>query len=196
METLSRRTTLATSGGTVLGTTVASGVTARNAPNSGPSAFVRPGVNQFDGEGDGDLNANVLAASDPESGRRRVAHGTSEGERTGDYVTTVRPLDVTLETFVDGGTLTYEYYEGPNNTHAAPDEVWLYVRDDDGDYHVVWHAANDNFSTAVVPPDGTWLTRNVHNEILGDPDPEDNPSFYWFELTEDGRLVSHRQVLW
>lgn len=174
-----RRRTFIKAGASTLALAAFSNTTTASGHPS-PEDFVQPGVNQI---GDGDLN--VVSSADPASGRGNVAHATSEGESTTDYVTTVRPLNESLGEFADGSTLTYEYYEGPDNGHAAPDEVWLYIRDGDGEYHVIFHAANDDFSNGDVPDDETWLTRNVHNEITGDPDPEDNPNFTWFELKDD-----------
>jgi hypothetical protein len=123
----------------------------------------------------------------PERGDGLVAHGTSNGNRTVDYAVAATPLDVGLGRFPDGGTLAYEYYEGPENGRAAPDEVWLHVRDEAGDDHLLWHTANDDFSSDGVPPDETWLTRNVHREILGEPDPEDNPGYFWSEMVDGSR---------
>lgn len=39
----------------------------------------------------------------------------------------------------------------------------------------------------LLQADEEWQTRDVHAEILGEPDAEDNPNHYWFELTERGR---------
>jgi hypothetical protein len=186
-----KRRTLLTTGASIATLALASAPaaaqrqTTRN--RTSPEAFVKPGVNQFDVDDDGDTDVDVVPAPDPSGGEGRVAHGTSNGTKTNDYVTTVRPVEATLGTFADGGTLTYEYYEGPKNTHAAPDEVWLHIEDTDGNSRVLWHAANDDLSSEKIPDNETWLTRNVHREITGTPDAEDNPSYNWFEMTNSGR---------
>ena len=151
-----------------------------------PTDFTAYGVNRFDIDGDGTYDADVKLDDDPvDSGE--VAHATSGGTETADYVTTAVCLDErpTLAELTSDSTLTYQYYGGPQNASSAPDEVYLLIEEgpngsDPGTEHVVYRASNDG-----SPADETWKTRNVHNEISGNPD--NNPGFNWFELTDSGR---------
>ncbi|GAB3322348.1 CalY family protein [Haloplanus salinarum] len=155
--------------------------------DSSPTDFTRAGITRFDTGGDGNYDADVELVDDPvDSGK--VAHATSGGEATNDYVTTGVSLpeptlgDLTDDPTNPTTTLTYQYYEGANNGTSAPDELYLLIEEADGTRHVVYHTSNTDDSGGA---DG-WATRNVHREIAGNPDPEDNPNFNWFELTDGG----------
>ncbi|QKY20961.1 right-handed parallel beta-helix repeat-containing protein [Halolamina sp. CBA1230] len=154
------------------------------------AGFVKPGANTLDIDGDGVTEMGVESASDPaDSGD--VAHVTSAGSETTDFATSAVQLNPddppTLGELTDGTTdLVYEYYEGVDNSGAAPDEVYLLIAESDGTRHVVFHTSNDNKHLNSPPSDETWLSRNVHKEIAGNPDPEDNPNYNWREFTAEG----------
>ncbi|MBX0324334.1 SipW-dependent-type signal peptide-containing protein [Halomicroarcula sp. F13] len=145
-----------------------------------PTDFTAHGVNRFDFSTDGDYDLDFELTNDPAGGSGKVAHGTSGGASTTDYATTSVPVGETIGN-IKGGSLTYEYYGGADNTNSAPDEVWLLIEETDGTQHVVYHTSNDGDIDAQ-----TWKTRNVHLEVDGDPDPEDNPGYNWFEVTSGG----------
>jgi len=149
-----------------------------------PADFTRTGVTRIDFNGDGNYDSDVELAADPAGGGGKVAHATSDGTATADYVTTGVSLDPapTLGDLTDDPsnpttTLTYEYYGGANNGNSAPDEVYLLIEEADGTRNVVYHTSNDG-----APTGQTWEVRNVHREIAGNPDPEDNPNYNWFEI--------------
>lgn len=154
-------------------------------PETPGSEFVRPGANEFGGEIQ--VTTNTLGGDE-------YLHITSGGESVADAATSgvwfnysKAPVlgDFTGESPV---TLSHEYYEGPNNEEAAPDEIYLLVEDTSGEYHVLYHTANDDFTrdNSEPPADETWLIRNVNSEISGDPDPEYNPNYNWKKFTEEG----------
>jgi hypothetical protein len=170
-----RRTILRGTIGAAVGAVSVSALTgsaaARGAGNGGPEEFVQPGANLFDINEDGTTNLILQSAADPATSRGSVTHATSNGNQTVDYATSViavGQLSFSEFTAPQNHTLTYEYYEGPNNRGAAPDEVWVYVEDDDGDKRVFYRASNDE--NPEPTPDEQWLTRNIHKEILGNPD--------------------------
>ncbi|QGX93571.1 hypothetical protein EI982_01555 [Haloplanus rallus] len=151
------------------------------AADASPDDFTSVGVNRFDFDGGGsDIDFELV--DDPAGTGNKVAHATSGGVQTNDYATSVVSVNETIGN-IKSGSLTYEYYDGANNTNAAPDEVWLLIEESDGTRHVVRHTSNDDFTQggSTPPGDEQWLTRNVHLEIDGDPDPEDNPNFFWFD---------------
>jgi predicted ribosomally synthesized peptide with SipW-like signal peptide len=153
-----------------------------------PTDFTRTGITRFDTGGEGDYDADVELDADPvDSGK--VAHATSGGATTNDYVTTGVSLDPapTLGELTDDPsdpttTLTYEYYGGANNGNSAPDEVYLLIEEADGTRHVVYRASNDG-----APADESWKTRNVHREVAGNPD--NNAGFNWMNLSTGGTNI-------
>jgi predicted ribosomally synthesized peptide with SipW-like signal peptide len=147
---------------------------------STPLDYTSVGVNRFDFSGDGNYDLDFELSDDPAGGSGTVIHGTSSGATTTDYATAVISVEETIGN-IKSGSLSYEYYGGADNTNSAPDEVWLLIEETDGTQHVVYHTSNDGAITAQ-----TWETRNVHLEIDGAPDPEDNPGFKWFEVTSGG----------
>ncbi|WP_049936663.1 SipW-dependent-type signal peptide-containing protein [Haloplanus natans] len=158
--------------------------------DASPTDFTRAGVTRFDTGGDGNYDADVELTDDPAGGGGRVAHATSGGVATNDYVTTgvSLPSEPTLGDLTDDPTnptttLTYEYYGGANNDESAPDEVYLLIEEADGTRHVVYRASNDG-----TPADEMWKTRNVHLEIAGNPD--NNAGFNWFEINDDGTTTN------
>jgi len=156
----------------------------RNVPLADASStdFTAFGVNRFDTGGDGNYDADVELAQDP-TGDGKIAHATSGGAMTDDYVTTALCLDEnpTLGELTGEAptTLTYMYYGGPGNGNSAPDEVYLLIQEADGTQHVVWRASNDG-----EPAAEEWRTRNVHLEIAGAP--ENNSGYNWMEITDSG----------
>lgn len=139
-------------------------------------AFVDPGVNVFyDFETDNDYSATIESADDPASGGRgSVAHVTSGGTPTRDYVTSTVTLGGIPSDNLE--TLEYDYYEGSDNDNAAPDEVYLDITDGGGDSHLVFLTANDGTTG------GSWKTRDVHAEITG----SDSATRPWIEIEDDG----------
>ncbi|GAA0524298.1 Right handed beta helix region [Halorubrum aquaticum] len=152
-----------------------------------PSKFVTEGMNQFDFSDDDEFDTDVVAAS-PTGGETTSAHITSAGTQTTDYATTAislaqRPESLTLGELAGGTNLTYEYYAGPDNEDAAPDEVYLLVEETDGTRHVLYRTSEDGSPAAEE-----WKTRNVHKEISGNPD--NNQGYNWFEITATGATVN------
>jgi len=154
-----------------------------------PTDFTRAGITRFDTGGDGTYDADVELHADPAGGGGKVAHATSGGAATNDYVTTGVSLDPapTLGELTDDPTdptttLTYEYYGGANNGNSAPDEVYLLIEEADGTRNVVYRASNDG-----APADETWKTRNVHREVAGNPD--NNAGFNWMNLSTGGTNI-------
>jgi predicted ribosomally synthesized peptide with SipW-like signal peptide len=157
--------------------------------DASPTDFTRTGISRFDTGGDGNYDADVELDEAPD-GSGSVAHATSGGVATNDYVTTgvSLPGEPTLGELTDDPTnptttLTYDYYGGANNGNSAPDEVYLLIEESDGTRHVVYRASNDG-----APADETWKTRNVHRELAGNPD--NNPGFNWFEINDDGTTTN------
>jgi len=153
--------------------------------DASPTDFTRAGITRFDTGGDGAYDADVELVDDPVNSGK-VAHATSGGTETNDYVTTGVSLDPapTLGELTDDDTnptttLTYEYYGGANNDNSAPDEVNLLIEEADGTRHVVYRASNDG-----EPAAQSWKTRNVHREVAGNPD--NNQGYNWFEINDDG----------
>lgn len=83
-------------------------------------------VMHFDGD-----PAVEFCESVEESDRERVVHVTSNGEETSDYaasIVNVSEQELTVGDVVgDGVELTYDYFQGPENANAAPDEVFAIV---------------------------------------------------------------------
>ncbi|AXG07376.1 hypothetical protein DU500_13610 [Haloplanus rubicundus] len=156
-----------------------------------PVDFTRTGVTRFDFSGDGNYDADVELTADPAGGGGKVAHATSDGATTADYVTTgvSLPGEPTLGELTDDPTnptttLTYEYYGGANNGNSAPDEVYLLIEEADGTRNVVYRASNDG-----APADEMWKTRNVHREVAGNPD--NNAGFNWMNLSNGGNNIGN-----
>ena len=155
-----------------------------------------PGTWSLDLNYDGVSKMEVSSVSDP-VGSGSVTHVVSQGDDGGSVATGGPDYGLAAVEFDDppslgelaaGTTLTYQYYEGANNAGAAPDEIWLLIKDDAGERHVVWHTSNDDFTRddSEKQADEAWLTRDVRAEIAGDPDTEDNPNYNWSEITADG----------
>lgn len=51
---------------------------------------------------------------------------------------------------------------------------------EDGEFRSFYQTSNDNNEGGPV---GEWVTREIHNEIVGEP--EYNKGFKWFEMTSD-----------
>lgn len=163
--------------------TLALGTLAGNAVASGGSVeFTEVGLNKFDADGDDDISLYFRPAKGRVAGRAGVRHLVSDGAE-GDYLTSVRSIPPTRIGAFTGSnptTLEYDYYDTEANEAATPDEVWVRVRDGDRT-RSFYRASNDNDEGGAV---GEWLTREIHEEIVGDP--RYNVGFNWFEVTEDG----------
>jgi len=142
---------------------------------SAADSFVDPGVNTlWNFETDNSFDAFVQSAEDPAGGSRgQVAHATSLGTATNDYVTSAVDINTDLSSI---NTLSYDYYAGADNQQAAPDEVYLLLDTDSGE-HLVYRTLNDNAPSAEV-----WETRNVLDEINSIPGD-------WKEINDDGSLA-------
>lgn len=150
--------------------------------SGGTTRFTDVGVNKFDADDDDDIGIYFRPAQGRVGGRGGVRHLVSDGAE-GDYVTAVQPIPPTeIGDFTGSNptTLEYDYYDTETNEAATPDEVWVRVRDQDGT-RSFYRASNDNDEGGAV---GEWLTREIHNEIVGDP--QYNEGFKWFEVTPDG----------
>jgi len=148
------------------------------------TAFTTTDVTRFDTDGGGSYDVDVELVDDPD-GSGKVAHATSGGMNTTDYVTSGVSVGATMGDFGSGASLTYDYYEGPQNAQAAPDEVYLLLRESDGTEHVVYRTSNDdrpngNLNSPNRPP-GNWYTRNVGDEIRGTF--AYNAGFSWNDLS-------------
>lgn len=167
---LDRRTALKTLGGLAVGSgglAAASGSAAATG-----EGFVGVGVNAFDNDGGGP-DVRMVRSRDP-AGGGAVAHATSDGTRTADYVTSI--VSTGGVALGDLGELSYDYYGGEHNERSAPDEVWALLEDADGTYHVVFRHGRSN------PSARQWQTRDVLAEIRGNPSL--SPGVEWSELTD------------
>jgi len=119
------------------------------------------------------------------SDRERVVRVTSNGEETVDYASSIVDLterDLTLgDVTGSDARLQYDYFEGPNNRNAAPDEVFVITDYDpesdgnadsaDGEVVTVAHlTGNDGRDPDPADVDCSednkqWRTRDVANEI-------------------------------
>jgi predicted ribosomally synthesized peptide with SipW-like signal peptide len=134
--------------------------------------FTTPDVTRFDSNGDDSYDVDVELTDDPDPTQSgHVAHATSAGVSTSDYVTSGVPIGTTMGAFGSGASLTYQYYEGSGNERAAPDEVYLLLRESDGTEHVVYRTSNDSRPNGDLGSPsrspGNWYTRNVGDEIRG-----------------------------
>lgn len=167
---------------TVAGTAAASGDTTR---------FTDVGVNKFDADGDDDISIYFRPAQGRVGGRGGVRHLVSDGPE-GDYLTSVQPIPPTKIGAFTGSnpkTLEYDYYDTETNDAATPDEVWVRVRDQ-GETRSFYRTSNDNDEGGAV---GVWLTREIHNEIVGDP--QYNKGFKWFEVTSEGVVGGNESLV-
>jgi len=150
--------------------------------------FTSPDVTRFDTDGNGSYDVDVELVDDPAGSGTKVARATSGGMNTTDYVASGVQVGAEMGDFGSGAALTYEYYEGPDNARAAPDEVYLLLRESDGTEHVVYRTSNDerpngNLGSPNRPP-GNWYTRNVGDEIRGTF--AYNNGFSWNNLSTGG----------
>ena len=105
-------------------------------------------VMHFDGD-----PALEFCESVEESDRERVVHVTSDGEETSDYaasIVNVSEQELTVGDVDDGIELSYDYFQGPENAKAAPDEVFVIVEASEAE---VESAAGDDQDDATA--DGT-----------------------------------------
>jgi hypothetical protein len=138
------------------------------APAATLDEFAAPGITRFDTDGNGEYDVDVELVADP-AGSGKVAHATSGGASTTDYVTAGVSVGATMGDFGSGASLTYEYYQEPENGDAAPDEVYLLLRESDGTEHLLRRTSNDDRPNSGSParPAENWYTRNVGDEIRG-----------------------------
>ncbi|WP_257299627.1 SipW-dependent-type signal peptide-containing protein [Haloarchaeobius sp. FL176] len=139
----------------------------RNVPEGSTAAgnnkqLTATGVNRFDVNQDGSWDVDFELADDPAGNNRKVAKATSGGQQTEDYASSVVSV---CETIGDIDSLTYQYYEGDENTNANPDEVVLLIQEADGTQHVVFRTAGS--ANNSNPTEDTWQTRDVGAELSG-----------------------------
>lgn len=110
-------------------------------------------------------DVNLRLQGDPAGADRTgVVHVTTHGEVVEDYATSVvnlRNQGVTI----DAEQLEYDYYKAANETHVAPDGVWLTVEVDSGENprgFLFFKSLDDGL------PAGEWRTRDVAAEIRGE----------------------------
>jgi predicted ribosomally synthesized peptide with SipW-like signal peptide len=169
--------------------------------DASPTDFTAFGVNRFDTGEDGSYDVDVELAEDPD-GSGKVAHTTSGGVSTNDFASTAVCLEdpPTLGDLTDSEsptTLTYEYYQGPENTNVAPDGVWLLIEEgtngpySEGTQHAVRRTSDDQSPAAgnTARSAEMWHTRRVHKEIAGDPD--FNPGYNWFDESFGGNNIGN-----
>ncbi|MFC4447669.1 hypothetical protein [Halorussus aquaticus] len=139
-----------------------------------------PGVTLFDLNGDGAYTATVEAAAESmrDDAHPRPIHVTSDGNSTVDYAASIAAPSA--ETTLGGlGSLSYDYYEGPNNVNPddsgglAPDETFLVVENGDGRHgmYLTYDAGGD--------PAEEWATFDVLARMRGDT----GGTSRWFEYT-------------
>lgn len=182
-----RRRTFIKSAG-VLATTI--GIT--GSASASESGFTSVGVNKFDADSNGEINIFFRPTRGRIGGRAGVRNLTSDGESAGDYLTSVRSIpNTSMSEFTgnDPTTLTYDYYDTPENDAATPDEVWVRV-EDEGESRTFYRASNDNNEDGAV---GEWVTREIHKEFVGNPN--FNAGYNWFEIDDgDASRVSESLV--
>lgn len=154
-------------------------------PNaSDPTNLTAYGVNRFDIDGGGTFGGDVELADDPVDAGK-VAHATSGGVSTPDYVTSsvCLPSGTTIGDVDTVGGLTYEYYQGVLNENAAPDEAILLIQDDNDAHRVVSRTWNDGESG----PSNNWITREVGQETRDNFG--SNSGRNWVEATATGGQI-------
>lgn len=148
--------------------------------------FTQVGVNNFDADGDEELNIFFEPARGRVEGRAGVRNLNSGGVPAGDYLTSVRlipPTEMSEFTGNNPTELAYDYLDTEANEAATPDEVWVLV-EVSGEHRSFYRASNDNDEGGPV---GEWLTREIHREFVGDP--EYNAGFNWFEIEADNGVT-------
>lgn len=156
----------------------------------GVQARPTAGTGALDGDDDGTRLTHLHGDGDPGDGTRDgVVHLTSHNDSTLDYALTVADIS-TQDHTLDGITqLEFEYFEGENNTDAAPDEVWLVIENDTG-RHIVYRTFNDGSITAPTE----WRTQDVVPAIedsdrpwveVSTPEPNPDPRHALDSLSED-----------
>lgn len=145
MIELNRRTFLTATAGTVIGASALSGPVAAHEPPMAHPILCEVGMDgRFDVENhrvaDPATSVDVCEGSDDgetATKRENVLHVTSHGNSTRDYSSGIVNVQdrfdepLTLADVSDSGAIAFDYFQGPNNANAAPDEVFLIVRKDD-----------------------------------------------------------------
>lgn len=113
------------------------------------------GTGVLDGNDDCRRQTHLHDDGDPGAdGREAVVHLTSHDRSTADYALAV--VDIGDVDLTDVAQLEFDYYEGPNNSDAAPDEVWLVIENESG-RHIVYRTFNDGSMTQAEE----WRTQDV-----------------------------------
>lgn len=131
-----------------------------------------------DGDDDDDNGADDDADDDD---RGTVVHVSSDGEATTDYaacLVNVEAADLTLGEAAeedDEPAVSYDYFQGPENEHSAPDEVFVVVDQDEDDDEVTVSFLSTNGGVDPDPAnvdceddDKQWETRDVSAELRGE----------------------------
>lgn len=184
MTYFNRRTFLKAIGITTVGAgAISTPVAAHEAP------MTRPILCEVDMDGTFDIENH--RTEDPtiewcedvdDSTRESVLHVTSMGRETKDYSSGIVNVEdgldhtLTLETATsDGVFVGFDYLEGPENANAAPDEVFLIVREADASsdaegLHAVFKTINDSNdpdSASDICENG-WRGLDVSDQMTGD----------------------------
>lgn len=149
------------------------------------------GIVDTTADDDDKWDVDLDLADDPaDTGRDDVVHLTSEGRATSDYAMSMVDVPDTDIDQVD--TLEFSYFEGSNNTNAAPDEVWLVIEDGDGDRHIVFQ----RFDDGTVIPAQEWRTQEVAPTITGaSPTIGGQAEGVWTEVAVDQPISDPRGFL-
>ena len=151
----------------------------RGAANQEVDTSLPPGVTLFDLNDDGAYTARVeeAPAEMRDDDHPGPIHVTSGGNSTVDYAASIAAPET--EPTLGGLTeLTYDYYEGPDNSNPdssggiAPDQTFVVVENDDGRHgaYLTYDAGGDG---------GQWDTFDVLARMRGDT----AGSSRWFEYT-------------
>jgi hypothetical protein len=142
MRPISRRTFLKASAVTTVGVSALSTPAAAHKPPKAQVFIADFDMNgQFDVENhrvdDPATNADLCAGdlgSETESDRENVLHVTSNGHSTSDYSSGIVHVQnrfdekLSLDEVSSNGDVAFNYFQGPDNGNAAPDEVFLILR--------------------------------------------------------------------
>jgi len=119
---------------------------------------------------------------DEDDGREGVLHVTSSGNETKDYSSSMVNVEDRLdhpltlaEATSDDVVVSFDYFEGPNNENAAPDEVFLIVRKADAEsdekgLYAVYKTINDGNdpSSEDEACESGWMGIDVGAQMVGD----------------------------
>lgn len=117
---------------------------------------------------------------DPAENRGFVVHITSDGTETRDYAAIILPTGGLALGQLE--SMSYEYYEQPQNTTTAPDEVWLLLvtgAEESRKQHILGQSFNDGAGAQ------RWRKRDVYAEITGEVEHNE-----WIEMISTQNFVS------